>query len=729
MPTTPFVARALAGLLLGTLIPPLLNAQPAPRPRIGIALGSGGVAGLAHVGVLKWLYAHHIPIDAIAGTSMGALVGGIYASGKTPEQLEQISEEVNLRKLFATRTDFEQLNVRRRQDRLQLPGAIKVGLRRGVHLESSLARSTSLEALLDSVFLPFGEHADFDRLPIPFRCVSTDLTSAESVVFERGSLPMAIRASTAIPGVYPPVASNGHALVDGALLKSLPVDVVRGMQADVVIAVRIPAQVDSSANASLLGVLARSISVVSLANERQSRTQADVVLEPQTQAIETGTENAVERLIQAGWNAAESQSEKLLSLRISDSEWTSYLQQIAQRSPSPPPPPQFAEARGGNAHVRAATLKAVEGSLDQPVDTSRIEQELDQVRASDRWQAGYAAGRSGNTAGLLIHLNDSTTGPPFLLIGGDVVAQSSDVTRTSFQQHFVWQDVGSYGSEFRFNSRLGFQTDLSAEYYFKLGLTKFFLAPRATLNRDPTYIYQDQKRTAERFDRREGGGFDAGYAINNESELRAGWSAQNIRWTPRLGDDGQGVSAGPVHDFSVRYSWFGQDHAMIATSGAVLHADAGYLLPGPLEDGTPHAAVHAAKFLRLDPNNSLVFAFTGGTYFGNPVSDALRFALGGPYQLSSAVTDEFRGDSFALIQPAFLHKIAQLPAPLGQRLFAAVAYEAGKVWNLGEPSVLRQDALLGLLAETPLGPMGFGLSLGDAGHRKVFFSLGRAFGQ
>lgn len=134
----PSARPLLAFTLAAALVAPLL-ASAAARPRIGLVLGSGGIGGLAHIGVSKWLYAHRIPVDAIAGASMGALVGGIYSTGRIPAELAQIAESVDLRELFATRTDFEELNVHRRRERLEIPGAIKVGLHCGIHIESSRA--------------------------------------------------------------------------------------------------------------------------------------------------------------------------------------------------------------------------------------------------------------------------------------------------------------------------------------------------------------------------------------------------------------------------------------------------------------------------------------------------------------------------------------------------------------------------------------------------------------
>ena len=724
------LALVALGAYMGTAVASPPAVSPAPqRVRVGVALGGGSYAGLAHVGVLQWLFAHQVPVDALAGTSIGALVGGIFAAGNSPADLERILRQIDLRDIFAVRPDYQRLSLRRREDRERSPVSFKVGLRHGVKLERSVAEPNALNALLDRVFLNFGNSTDFESLPVPFRCVATDLVSGDAVTLSKGSLPLALRASSALPGIFPPVSLDGREFVDGALLENIPVDVVRAMRVDRLIAVQLPARPWDSSAISLISTLERAVSVTISANERRSLEHADIRITPDVANISLDDPDPVSEYIRAGWNAAEGQSAALLPLRLADSEWRAYLQSLRDRLRPPEPPPAFIEAKGGNKAVQEAAVKALAPSVGVPVSPDRIETELDQIRGSQRWVATYGSEVRDGQPGLLVHLGDSPTGPPFLLLGADLLAQSSDVTRINLKSQFVWQGLGGYGSELRVNSTLGFETDLSAEYYYKLGLSRFFLAPRATANRDPVYLYHDQDRLAERLDRRAGGGFDAGIAISPRSELRVGWDGESIAWIPQFGADPNGRISGPVQRFAVHYAYFGQDDAGLATKGFTVRADAGYLLPGPLENGAPYGKLHAAEFLPLSDKNFVVFGFTGASYFGRTVADPLRFAIGGPFDFSSAAVGEFRANGFILAQPAYLRQVANLPSFLGGRLFAVVAYEAARVSNVDQPAIFRQDGLAGVVGETPIGPVGFGVSIGDAGHHKVFVSIGRAFGQ
>src|SRR5256885_1746512 len=239
-------------------LPPLKT-----RPKIGVALEGGGALGLAHIGVLQWFEDHHIPIDYIAGTSMGGLVGGLYATGKTPKELQEIVEQQNWDIIIGGKTPYQDLSYRRKEDDRDYPTFIQIGLKKGLSLPAGLNAGHQISLLIDRETLPYANLKSFDDLPIPYRCVATDLVSGKEVVFKDGSLPQAMRATMSIPGLFNPVRKGDQVLVDGGLVGNLPTDVVRTMGADVVIAIHLevaPAKPDEIQ--SFFTVLGRSIDLV-----------------------------------------------------------------------------------------------------------------------------------------------------------------------------------------------------------------------------------------------------------------------------------------------------------------------------------------------------------------------------------------------------------------------------------------------------------------------------------
>ena len=193
--------------------PPPLG--PSGRPRIGLALAGGGALAMSEIGVLQWLEEHHVPVDMIAGTSMGALVGALYATGRTPEQLKVVMTTDVFGSVFRINTAYKNRGFRRREDSRELPNAVTVGLRHGVSLRNSVLTDQGLNGFFDREFYRYDDRSEFNSLPIPFRCIATDLNSAQVVTFARGSIQDAVRASVSLPGYYRPFEMNGHEYVDG----------------------------------------------------------------------------------------------------------------------------------------------------------------------------------------------------------------------------------------------------------------------------------------------------------------------------------------------------------------------------------------------------------------------------------------------------------------------------------------------------------------------------------
>jgi NTE family protein len=249
------------------------------RPRVGLVLEGGGALGFAHIAVLEWLEEHHVPIDYIAGTSMGGLVGGMYATGKSPAEIHAIVNSIDWDSTIEGQIKFQDLSYRRKEDRLSYPTRFEFGLRDGLSLPSGLNAGQAVGLVFDRAVLPYYSLKSFDNLPIPFRCVATDLMTGQAKVFDRGSLSAAMRATMAIPGLFSPVNIDGHIYSDGAAVDNLPVDIAKEMGADIVIAVHLDVGAQNPKSLeSLLGVAARNVAIMVAANELRSMKMADILL-------------------------------------------------------------------------------------------------------------------------------------------------------------------------------------------------------------------------------------------------------------------------------------------------------------------------------------------------------------------------------------------------------------------------------------------------------------------
>ena len=264
--------------------------QPTPpvvthRPSIGLVLEGGGALGLAHIGVLRWFEEHHIPVDYIAGTSMGGLVGGFYATGMSGDEIDKFMEGINWNRSLRNELPYLARSFRRKEDKRDYPNDLEFGLKHGISFPSGFNSGQQVGLILDRVALPYSDLKTFDDLPTPFRCVATDLVSGKARVFTGGSLSEALRATMSLPAIFSPVRRDGEIYVDGGLLDNLPVDVARAMGADIIIAVHLETPpIKAEQSLSAFTVLESSIDVVIAANELESMQKADVLIPVHTEA-------------------------------------------------------------------------------------------------------------------------------------------------------------------------------------------------------------------------------------------------------------------------------------------------------------------------------------------------------------------------------------------------------------------------------------------------------------
>jgi NTE family protein len=717
---------------------------PSNRPVIGLALEGGGALGLAHIGVLEWFEENHIPVDRIAGTSMGALVGAMYASGQSIVDVKKLVTSDQFNDMFALRPAYSRLGFRRRQDRSELPQAISLGLKGGhVSFGNALVSDDRLDTFLTDEFVTCNSaNLNFDHLPTAFRAVATDLTTLKPKVFSSGSLPFAVRSSIAIPGVFQPVRLDGHVFVDGAIVDNLPVDVLRDdLGAQVLIAVHLTDAAFATNDASsLVGVFARAYQAGTARNEDISRTQANIVLLPDVAKFTSTEYDKSVMLIAAGYRAAEAQRSALSRYALSDEDWKLYLEDRASRRRSPPGFIRNVIIEDEATHTASLVKGANKELAGKPFEQERTDRFITGLRGSGGSTAFYetipapASGGSPPSAhlqddGIAIHLRPNWDGPPYLLLGGDVVAMTGNVTSSIFDFRFVDQNLGGYGSELRSTVRLGYLTHIDTEYYKPVTSNGFFVQPHLSVDRDPVYFWVNQKRVSERQLQRTGGSLDAGWTVNPRLQFALTYADDVIRWRLIDGADdspNQHLS-GTAQQAGVHFSYSDAVSAIASPYGIHVDGFAGALFHTADSPNTPMANIRIRQSWTIAQRNTISVSGDANTYFRADVADPFRYTLGGPLRLYASSVDEYRGTDDAIGRLVYLRKVAALPTGIGEGVYLTGGYEASNVWSPETHSILRQDAFGGLLVSTPLGAMTLGGALGDAGHRKIFFTFGRLF--
>ncbi len=715
---------------------------PTGRLTIGVALEGGGALGLAHIGVLKWMEDNHIPVDRIAGTSMGALIGGLYASGHSPAEMRQIATSDVFRRVFAIDTPYSDASFRRREDRTELPQAIVLSLQGGASLRNALLSDSGLNGFLTANFDRYNRSdLSYDALPIPFRCVATDLNTLQAVVLAGGPMPQAVRASIAIPGVFPPVPYRGHYLVDGGILDNLPIDIVKqDLHSGVVIAVHLSTPGFSASDVgSVVGVLARAFSAGTARNEGLSKGLADVLIAVNTAAFSTGDYSKASDLITAGYDAAESNRAALEKYALDDAGWAAHMADRTLRERPRPSILRVVKIEGGSSGAQAEAWSYVSSQKGKPIDAAALSGAVRRVEGNGTYQANFETlspetpapsdkvMAAGPDTGVLVRLDKVRNGPPFLLIGADLTAVSSNVTRSSLDFRLVDQDLGGYGSELRADVRVGFLTQASVEYYRLLSHSGYYLQPHIGIIREPVYLWQDQKRVSERLSQQSGGGLDFGRTFNSHLQAAVEWRAEMLRWHLVNGSDGTQNISGTAQTIVAHVVYNSAESGTISPRGSHLDISAGSLFGAVGSRNAPLARIKADRAFAVAGRGIVAFSAEGDTYFGRNVAEPLRFTLGGPLRLSASSIDEYRGTDNFLLRSAYLHRIATLPSGLGQGVYLTLGYEAGESWAPERRALLRQDGFLSVIAATPLGAITVGGALGDAGRRKVFVSFGRLF--
>jgi NTE family protein len=725
-------AASTTRLTLGPLDPsPPPPDLPKNRPVIGLALGGGGASAMSEIGVLQWFEEHRIPVDVIAGTSMGSMVSALYATGHTPEEMKQIMTVDSINSVFRIEQAYSAQNFRRREDSRDIPNAITVGLKHGVEFRNSLLTDAGLNELLEKEFLRYNDQTDFNRLPIPFRCQATDLNDAKTVTFARGSLRDAVLASASIPGVFRPFQLDGHEYVDGAILENLPTPDVKAMNADVILAVSLKLQpVGNGDLNSILGVLQRAFAVGIEVNEQHDRQLANVVIQPDVSGFNTGSYLRVNQLAERGYAAAEANKAALLKYALSPADWQQYLAARQARLNGPPGNILRVEVDAPNAAVKTVAERIFAPLVDQPVDTKKIAALLAQLRSDGRYEADYTVGYDRTQRGrpiLLVTVQDKSTGPPFLEAGFNLQAQTGGVTRATVNTILLDQDLGGYGSELRTYIDFGFASRIETEYYHKINWAGLFIAPRANIVRTPYYIYSGNTRLSERLAQFGGTGADIGWSNGRAQELRAGWQLQNVRWYTTTGSDGLPNYDGNEQTGRVQYIYDSQDRALVPHFGVRSQTDLGYLYGTHGSPNAPQLTSQIEFSNTFGKSNLLLMNLDGGTMLHRDVAQPFRFTLGGPLRLSALSIDQYRGTDYFLVTPGYLRRIKSLPAPLGNSLYVGGFYEAGQMRSPDGPTVTEQDVFFGIFAETPLGVVSIGPAIGTNNERKLVFTIGKFF--
>ncbi|MEW6707457.1 MAG: patatin-like phospholipase family protein [Pseudomonadota bacterium] len=736
------LALAMLALASGALAQG--RAEP-ERPRVGLVLSGGGARGLAHVGVLKVLERERIPIDAIAGTSMGAIIGGLYASGMGAAEIERELVALRWDEIFAPQVERPRVPQRRKEQDADYSPVIELGMRDGVLMSPKAAVSSrGLDALLRRYTLRAGLLRDFDALPIPFRAVATDMETGEPVVLGSGDLAVALRSSMSVPGVFAPTEVNGRILGDGGLVNNVPIDVARGMGVDRVIVVNIGTPLAPRATlSSVVGLTTQMINILTEQNvQRSLATLAprDVLITPQLGAISSADFDKAPELVALGEQGAQQAVAQLAPLAL---DTAAYAVWRAGRPQTAPPATTLAFVRfEGSQHTRPERYRPeLESRAGQPFDPARAQRDVERLAASgDYARADYKLVATPEGEGLVFELEDKPWGPHYFRLGLDLSTDFGGRSAFNLKLGHTRRWLTDTGTEWRNRLQIGESPALATELYHPLAgvpgrVGDWFVAAYGSVERRLLWLYgADDGHEIAQFRRTTGKlGFDIGQPWSRYGELRLGVQALAWRTSPRLlGPDYTGPLAPEVwqeRGLRLRTVVDQLDHANFPLHGYRFEFEAG--------SGERRGAERLReRYTRFETEGTLVASLGRETFSlhgllqsaDTPGASALgRYTLGGFHQLSGYRSGQLVGNAALLARLTWYHRLTQ-PLVLTRGFFVGATLEAGNAWasrrqaSLGDVRT-GMSAFLG--ADTGLGPLYLGLTYAPGGEPGVVLFIGR----
>jgi NTE family protein len=729
-------AWPLASALAGTATADDTTAGPVapPRPRIGLVLGGGGAKGAAHVGVLDVLEELRIPIDCIVGTSMGALVGGTLASGMDAQELEQAVRSISWQEAIGRSTLRNQVPMRRKLAGNTYSNSLEFGVRDGRFLApSGLINTQNVDLTIQYLVARSRGINDFDRLPIPFRAVATDMQTGEMVVLGKGDLALAMRASMAVPGAFAPVTIDGRILGDGGLTRNVPVDIARQTCADVVIAVAVPNPAPTAEQLrSPLTLMSRTLDVLINANERQQLETLgpdDVKIVIDMGDIGSASFDRVPDAIPVGRAAALAHRTALSRYSLPEAEFLAW---------------RAAASRSGREPMRVAGVNVVGAERVNPefvqqvfgieagdtVDNRQISERANTVFAlSDFERVAYTLSGDSEQPTLNLHLTEKSWGPNILRfdVGFHIGTDANTAFMVGGDYLRTW--VNPRGGELHGSWKFGRTSGLEASLYQPLDAAqRWFVEPGVVAQRSIEDIFDDGESVARYRFSHAWGELDAGRVFGNRHELRAGLRAGGQSVQREIGDPGLPEISGEGYGgLTMRYSYDSRDRSVLWESGSVARIeyfrgveDLGAVVTYDRLEGVASTAVPFG-------GNLLYLRASGGASFGSDLPIYDTFTLGGPVSLPGLSLGELRGDSYWNARATYLQRVADISYVFGQALYGGLSLSAADMSGRfdGIDSAPIYSTALMLIGRTPLGALSLSLALTSNSEWQLMFGLGR----
>lgn len=703
------------------------------RPRIGLVLGGGGARGAAHVGVLKVLEELRIPIDYVAGTSMGSIAGGLYASGMSVQEIEQEMLAMDWDDLFQDYPDRQERSFRRKQDDLIYTFKAKPGFNDGeIQIPLAFIRGQKFDLALNRLTLPVVDVGDFDRLPIPYRAVAADLETGKEVVLAAGSLAKAIRASMAVPAAFDPVEIDGRLLVDGGIANNVPVSVARSMGADVFIVVDVGMGLlkrqDIKSALDVSGQLAGFLFTLNTEAQLKTLSSRDVLIRPELGDIGGGSFERVADAISAGEASARTALESLRRYSLDPEQYAQHLAARGQRRPRPPVI-DFVRVDNQSRLSDALITDRISAKPGEPLDVTRLEQDIGTIYGLELFESvRYDVVREDGKTGLVIVATEKHWGPGFLQFG---LATSNDLqgdATTRFGVLYTLTGINELNGEWRTGIQTGEEPAIFTELHQPLDpLSRYFVSGTVGYGTRNVNVFDDSGNLLSRF-RLSTGRLELGVGreFGTWGEGRLGYRRESGTAEIDIGVPAPDVDVDRGEVF-LRLSDDRLDSVYFPRTGhrGTLEYRAAREQYGAAGDydqwlfGYIHAFSWGA--------NTFLGGLSGSTTPDDNAPIEGLFQLGGFLRLSGFRDDQLSGQHAGLIELVYMRRLYKVQF---FETYLGVSAEWGNVWQRSEDVSFNNGIYAGsvfLGFNTPIGPLYLAYGRTEQDDQSMYIFLGPQF--
>ncbi len=700
------------------------------RPRVGLVLGGGGARGAAHIGVLKELERMRIPVDAIAGTSMGAIVGGLYATGMSAAELEQLVSSLDWAGTLSDKPDRKDLSFRRKQDESEVPIDFELGVHgTEIALPKGVIQGQKLDMLLRDLTLSVSDVDDFDALPIPFRAIAADIERGEAWVMGKGDLAQAIRASMSVPGVFAPVRLDGRLLVDGGVVGNLPVDVMQEMDVDVIIAVDVEFPLYSPEELESALTISEQVLTILMRNETLRQIdkldERDVLIRPELGTFASSNFGEIVDTVLPGEAAAMEQADKLLGIALDEEAWDDYVARKA-RPVSPASHLAFVRVVHDDKLASAVLESKLSVAAGDPIDHAVLAENANYLYGLQLYEkVSYRLVEEEEGTGVEYNARAKSWGPNFLQVGVSLEDDFEGSTGFNLEARLTRAGINQLGAEWRNDVRLGTDPQLFSEFYQPLSFdSRLFVAPHVNIEQRNFNAFAEEEPIARLRVSEAEAGLDFGREIGRVGEFRVGVFRGVGEARVKVGDPSI-----PNIDFDTggaftRLRFDTLDNSRFPRHG--IRSDIKWTLsrPGFGADAKFETIEGEVTKTWSRGKSSLQFGLNYATTLNSDDSLQEFFPLGGFLRLSGLERGEIAGPHAALAKLVFYRRVGHSKGILDTPIYLGVSAEAGNVWqsrdDMSFDSALVSGSLFAGL-DTFIGPVY--LAAGFAEHGQSNFSL------